>query len=152
MEQDKTEIYNNAENLINDLNLLTMAEIETKYETFKNKFPKLYQMCLTNQQNTLKELKMLLNIREDLKQKTSDPLLSKVDLIHHTVGTNITVSEHFAKRYVYPITGTPSKEQQKIAMKKIIRAEMEKMNKPPEDLEDLAPSDNASNVQLSREN
>jgi hypothetical protein len=110
MNVPKEEIYNYASGLVKDLNKLTIFEIEGKYKDFKEKFPKIYNFCLEGtDKNILRELRILLDIRESVKND------DKSD-----IEANVQVSEYFAKQYLYPKVGEPTLEQKKSAMSKII--------------------------------
>ena len=121
MNLQKEYIYETSKKLIEDLHILTNNEIEEKYKDFKEKLPKLYEMCIKNEPNTLKELSILLNIREERKENKKTEIES-----------NVQVSEYMAKKYVYPITGEPTLEQKKIALKKIVKDAVKKENETKE--------------------
>ncbi len=119
MDITKEEIYRTAVNLINDAGTLTPQELEMKYEFFKDKFSKLYYTCVNvvpeTKTKTLRELSILLNIRQEVKDG------KKAD-----IEANVQVGEYMAKQYVYPKTGEPTLEQKKVALQKIMRGEEKK--------------------------
>lgn len=116
MDISKSEIYQVACNIVNDVSELTKKELEEKYDTFKKKFPKLYTICSETTNETkdknLRELNILLGIRDEVKRGSKNE-----------IEANVQVSEYMAKQYVYPITGEPSLAQKKKALDKIIRGQ-----------------------------
>jgi len=112
MDTDKTEIYITVNNIIDDKDLLTLDILSEKYADFKTKFPKLYEMSINhpNKKEFLKELRLLLDLREDVitGRKTD-------------VEANVQTGEYFGKKYVYPITGEPTQLQKKNALTKILQ-------------------------------
>lgn len=119
MDINKEEIYKTAVNIINDAQTLSPVELEIKYETFKDKFYKLYDTCINvvpeTKAKTLRELSILLSIRQEVINGT------KAD-----VEANVQIGEYMAKQYVYPKTGEPTKDQKKVALQKILRGEANK--------------------------
>src|SRR5574343_725348 len=116
MNISKSEIYHTVLNILGDLDKLNKTELEEKYKTFKESFFKLFETCIGVTQETkpkfLRELAILLNMRE-----------SQLNGSKTAMESNVQVSEYMAKQYVYPITGEPSLEQKKVAMRKIIQGE-----------------------------
>jgi hypothetical protein len=116
MEFSKEKIYETAVNIMNDADKLNSQELEQKYMWFKENFFKLYDTCSTimpnEREKTLLDLKVLLNIRDNRKAG----IVSNVE-------SNVQVTEYMAKQYIYPITGEPTKEQKKDAIRKIIQAD-----------------------------
>jgi hypothetical protein len=116
MEVSKYEILKTASELVIDIDNLTMNEIEEKYLSFKQKFPKLYQIIIqgpilgkTNNQ-IISELSIILGIREEVKSGLKDG-----------ISANVQVGEYMAKQYLYPVIGTPTIEQKKNALDKIVK-------------------------------
>jgi len=122
MDISKKEIYETAVNIINDSSVLTRNEMEVKYKDFKDNFFKLYDTCINVTPSTkdglLKELNILLNIRDELKSGSKN-----------NIQANVQVTEYMAKKYVYPYTGEPTLEQKKEALRKIVKNEANKSNK-----------------------
>ncbi len=114
MDVSKEYILENVQNIISDKRKLNIEKLNEKYEEFKNKFEKLFNMCILidDDNKLLSEINVILKIREDLKLK------NKTD-----INANVEVSEHFAKQYVYPIIGEPTTKQKEIALNKIINGE-----------------------------
>lgn len=116
MNYSKEEIYNTAVAIMDDLDKLNAQELEQKYMWFKEHFFKLYDTCITimpeEREKTLRELNVLLGIRDQRKAGT----ISNIE-------SNVQVTEYMAKKYVYPIVGEPTKEQKKEAIRKIIQAD-----------------------------
>jgi hypothetical protein len=119
MDISKADIYNTVTNIINDTETLTKIELEEKYKDFKNNFFKLFETCIgvtpETKNKTLRELSILLNIREEMKSGKKG-----------TIEGNVQVTEYMAKQYVYPYTGEPTLEQKKEALRKIVKKEAEK--------------------------
>jgi hypothetical protein len=122
MDIPKSEIYNTVVNIINDTEKLTKIELEEKYKDFKNNFFKLFETCISVTPETknkiLKELSILLSIREEQKSGSKS-----------TIEANVQVTEYMAKQYVYPYTGEPTLEQKKEALRKIVKNEATKNSK-----------------------
>jgi hypothetical protein len=115
MDWSKQDLLRTSKEIIADLGLTT-SELDSKYSIFKEKFPKIYEQIKSNEPGFISELEHFLGIREDLK----NGLVTEID-------ANVQASEHVAKKYVYPIIGTPTEEQKKTALKKIIREHKKNM-------------------------
>ena len=117
MTTSKNEIFENAKSIVNDLENMSLTDLDVKYSDFKSKFPKVFDMCLLSGQDAIVKLSILLNIREEIL------VGSKSD-----IEGNVQVSEYFAKQYVYNkgILAEPTMEQKKTALKKIIADEIKK--------------------------
>ena len=83
--------YNNCINIIEDKKTLTHEELITKWETFKNKYPKLYQMLTLTDTIDLEMLKFLCNSAENFTDLSKEQLLDK----------EFTVGDELAKKYIY---------------------------------------------------
>ena len=109
----KDEILSCIEYLLQDVELLSKDDLYMKYESFRRKFFKIFITCIESKKEDrpkiLHELKLLLNIREEKKNK-----------VKSDVEANIQVAEYMAKQYIYPHTGEPSLEEKKKAIDKII--------------------------------
>lgn len=115
MDISKEEILQTAEDLIPDSKLLPAEELEAKYGPFKARFPKLYEMCVLGDEGALKTIAMMLGVRQE-----------RIDGTKSELASNVQIGEYFGKIYVYPKTGTPTLEQKKVALKKIVKAEAKK--------------------------
>ena len=111
MDTDKTYIVSNINNIFTDRDLLTSDEINEKYAQFKEKFPKLFEAALEyeNKEEFLHELDNMLRIRSTRSTKTSE------------IATNVSIGEHFGRKYIYPLVGEPSQAQKTVALQKIIK-------------------------------
>jgi hypothetical protein len=96
-----TNTYNECINIIEDKKKLNHAELLSKWESFKNKFPQLYQMLTTSDTVDLKLLKFLCDVAE--KQKN----LSKEEQLEN----DFDVGEKLAQKYIYDKFPEPSNEQ-----------------------------------------
>lgn len=108
-EWPKDEILRDILNIQRDLDVLTRVELDAKYIEFKRTFPKFYEKCLLNEKSTFNEIKMMLDLREEVSTGTKSE-----------IEANVQISEHMAKKYVYPQMGEPSVQQKKDALRKII--------------------------------
>ncbi len=107
MDWSKGKILDTVKVLRKDAQTLSESEIDDKYSEFKEKFPKLFYMSLTPNFN-IGRLEGLVNYR-DKASRDNVP-----DLVR-----DVTVSEEFAKEYLYPVVGEPSLEQKRDAAKKV---------------------------------
>jgi len=120
MDIPQTEIYNTILEIIADKDQITLSEIDEKYITFRTKFPKLYDMTMSfeNKNEFLRELLLLLNIREDVitGKKTS-------------IEANIKTGEIVAEKYLYPsVNMRPTEKQKKSALSKILAQHHKDLN------------------------
>ena len=119
MDTSKKEIYLTLQNILADKELLTLIEIDEKYLEFRTKFPKLFDMVMSciSQQEFLREIILLLNIREDvLTGRQTD------------IQANIKIGERAAEKYIYPKVGKPTQQQKKTALAKILAQHTKDMN------------------------
>ena len=93
--------YNECINIIEDKKKLNHAELLSKWESFKNKFPQLYQMLTISDTIDLTLLKFLCDAAE--KQKN----LSKKDQLEN----DFEVGEKLAQKYIYDKFPEPTNEQ-----------------------------------------
>lgn len=112
----KEDIYITVCNILEDKEILTQFELEEKYKDFKEKFFRIFDLCISSTEDKYNDIKqkisLMLNIRDDVKTgKKSD------------IEANVQVGEYCAKLYIYPKTGEPTIEQKKEALKKIIAGE-----------------------------
>lgn len=107
MDWTPEEIINTVETIRKDSTNLTEQQIKVKYETFIEKFPKLYYTCITPE-FSMATLKTMLSYRTK----------AKVDNIPDMV-RDVTIGETMAKKYLYPVVGEPTVEQKKKAAGKV---------------------------------
>lgn len=93
--------YNECINIIEDKKKLNHAELLSKWENFKKKFPQLYQMLTISDIVDLKLLKFLCDSAE--KQR----LLSKEDQLEN----DFEVGEKLAQKYIYDKFPEPTNQQ-----------------------------------------
>lgn len=96
-----TNTYDECINIIEDKRKLNHAELLSKWESFKNKFPQLYQMLTISDTVDLTLLKFLCDSAE--KQK----LLSKEEQLEN----DFEIGERLAQKYIYDKFPEPSNEQ-----------------------------------------
>ena len=96
-----TNTYYECINIIEDKKKLNHAELLSKWESFKNRFPQFYQMLTISDTVDLKLLKFLCDAAE--KQKN----LSKEDQLEN----DFEVGEKLAQKYIYDKFPEPSNEQ-----------------------------------------
>ena len=85
---------NNSSDFLND-----------KYKTFKKKYPKTYEMCISPDYND-KYMNYIINQRQDLVNKSQNE-------------KDMEVGMKFAEDFVFPVTGKPDKKDLKDAMNKV---------------------------------
>lgn len=105
--------YNECINIIEDKKKLNHAELLQKWESFKKKFPQLYQMLTISETIDLKLLKFLCDNAE--KQK----LLPKEEQLEN----DFEVGEKLAQKYIYDKFPEPSVEQKEF-IKESLRKKM----------------------------
>jgi hypothetical protein len=96
-----TNTYNECINIIEDKKKLNHSELLSKWESFKKKFPQLYEMLTISEIVDLKLLKFLCNAAE--KQK----MLSKEEQLEN----DFEVGDKLAQKYIYDKFPEPSTEQ-----------------------------------------
>ena len=93
--------YNDCINIIEDKNKLNHTELLNKWETFRTKYPKLYEMLTITETIDLNLLKFLCDSAE--KQK----LLNKEEQLEN----EFKVGETLAKKYIYDKFQEPTVQQ-----------------------------------------
>jgi hypothetical protein len=106
-----TNTYNECINIIEDKRKLNHTELLSKWESFKNKFPQLYQMLTISETVDLKLLKFLCDSAE--KQK----LLSKEEQLEN----DFEIGEKLAQKYIYDKFPEPSNEQKEFIKESLRR-------------------------------
>jgi len=94
--------YNECIDLIEDKKSLNYSELESKWEIFKKKYPKLYEMLTLTDQVDLKMLKFLCEkaYEQNLLTSTEEKL-----------ETDFEVGDRLAKTYIYDKFPEPSPQQ-----------------------------------------
>jgi hypothetical protein len=108
-EWSKKEILETCEKIKNDVDILTAKELSQKYREFHKTFPKFYELLLQNEQGLYEQLKLQLNIRDEINSGSKSELEA-----------NVQLGDLYGKKYVYPITGEPTTKEKKDALRKII--------------------------------
>jgi len=108
-----TNTYNECINIIEDKKKLNHSELLSKWESFKKKFPQLYEMLTISDTVDLKLLKFLCDSAE--KQNK----LSKEEQLEN----DFEVGEKLAQKYIYDKFPKPSK-QQKEYIKETLRKKL----------------------------
>ena len=104
---DSVQILQTVEELQYDITEMTQKEVEVKYKTFKENYKKIYEAILNPQFTfNLSEFKKMLEFR-DTSRKNNVPDFYR----------DVTIGEHYAKKYIYPKVGEPTTEQKKNAGK-----------------------------------
>ena len=106
-----TNTYDECINIIEDKRKLNHTELLSKWESFKNKFPQLYQMLTISETVDLKLLKFLCDSAE--KQK----LLSKEEQLEN----DFEIGEKLAQKYIYDKFPEPSNEQKEFIKESLRR-------------------------------
>ena len=96
-----TNTYIECINIIEDKKKLNHSELLSKWESFKKKFPQLYEMLTISETVDLKLLKFLCDSAE--KQKN----LSKEDQLEN----DFEVGEKLAQKYIYDKFPEPTNQQ-----------------------------------------
>lgn len=107
MEVSHDEIVYTLRGIKEDSFHLTPKQMDEKYATFKEKFPRLYQMAPLIKD--WGEFEYMMKLRGDIKDgKKSE------------IQANIQLGEYMGKKYIYPKTGEPTQNDKKRAINKII--------------------------------
>lgn len=101
--------YDNCISIIEDKKKLNYAELESKWNVFKEKYPKLYDMLTMNENIDLKMLKFLCDNAQKQKQLSEDEQFE----------TEVKIGDVLAKKYIYNKFPEPSNEQKEIIKQKI---------------------------------
>jgi hypothetical protein len=117
MDIDANEIYIVTCQLLKDIKIMNTEKLKEKYAAFEKKFPKLYNFCLTevDESQVKSVLSKMLNTRENVKRGNIS-----------TFNANVEIGEYAANKFIYPITGEPTKRQKSEALHKIIKGEEQK--------------------------
>ena len=91
------EQYKQSELILKDKEILTKSELDEKWNDFKNNYPKLYTLLLTNSELDMKMLKFICkNVDEHKTLSREDQLNLEVD-----------VGKKLANKYIYSQTNLP---------------------------------------------
>ena len=91
------EQYNNSELILKDKKTLTKRELDEKWVDFKNSYPKLYSLLLTNDDFDMGMLKFICqNVDEHKNLSKEEKLNLEVD-----------VGKKLANKYIYSQTNLP---------------------------------------------
>lgn len=117
MDIDANEIYIVTCQLLKDIKIMNTEKLKEKYAAFEKKFPKLYNFCLTevDESQVKSVLSKMLNTRENVKRGNIS-----------TFNANVEIGEYAANKFIYPITGEPTNRQKTEALHKIIKGEEQK--------------------------
>ena len=113
MDWSSKKIIQTARELRCDYRFKTSDQIMETYGEFRDTFPKLFYTCL-EPNFEIEELEKLLRLRQQAIEENTP------DIIRDT-----TVGEIYAKKYVYPLTGTPTLDQKISAGKKVAQKYVE---------------------------
>ena len=92
---------------------MNSAELEKKYADFKLSFNKLYEVAIDSIiNNTVQESYNLLTMMLKARDKMNTGKMTKMN-------TDMFVGNELGKKYIYPCTNTPSKEDYERAIRKI---------------------------------
>lgn len=116
--------YSECLQIIQDKKIYTHSELETKWETFKTKFPTFYKIIITSDNIDLNMVKYMCNTA--LKQHN----LSKEEQIEK----EFDVGDKLAKKYIYDKFPEPN-QKQKDFIKETLRKKIN--NKKPINPEDF---------------
>ena len=105
--------YNECINIIEDKKILNHSQLLSKWESFKKKFPQLYELLTISDTVDLKLLKFLCDASE--RQKN----LSKEEQLEN----DFEVGEKLAKKYIYDKFPEPTDEQKEF-IKESLRKKM----------------------------
>lgn len=95
-----------------DKKSLSKNDIQIKYKDFKDKYPKLFLSMLDGIFNKQQFMELV-----DIRRKTFAANKNKNHKIKK-FESDINVSEHLARKYLYPVMGEPSEKQKREAYKK----------------------------------
>lgn len=116
MDWPSQRILATARDIHRDSGRKSLEEVEEEYKEFKEKFQKLFYACIAPGFN-MQELEWLLGVRDNAAAKGTP------DIVRDT-----HIGEHYARRYVYPVTGEPSLDEKKKAAKKVAKKYAENEN------------------------
>ena len=115
MDTGSEEIKDTIKSIYADKLTLSKQELDEKYTEFKTKFVKLYETCTESEiteESMLKEIDMMLQVRQEhLDGKISN------------IAGNIKIGQLYATKYIYPVTGKPSKKDVATAIDKLLKSE-----------------------------
>jgi hypothetical protein len=107
MDWSTSKIIETVKELRDDANTMPERDIKAKYDTFIEKFPKLYYTCIAPNFD-MKTLETMLQYRNKADNENIPNLVR-----------DVTIGETMAKKYLYPVVGEPSIQQKKEAAAKV---------------------------------
>lgn len=111
---DVSNTYNECLTIINDKKTLSHKDLATKWETFKNKFPQLYEMLTISDNIDLRLLEFLCHTAEKQNRLTNS---------EQRLENDFQVGEQLAKNFVYDKFPEPSNNQKEY-IKETIRTKI----------------------------
>lgn len=105
------EQYSNSEEILKDKKKLTLHEMDEKWSKFKESYPKLYSLLLSNEELDMKMLKYICKNVDTHKTLNKDEQLN----------LEVDVGKNLANKYIYTQTSLPkpSKEQEEFIKNKL---------------------------------
>lgn len=112
-ESDEFSTYEKCINIIKDKKTLNHNDLKTKWENFKTKYPRLYEMLTITDNIDLKLLKFLCESAQTQLEKTKEEQLE----------TDFEIGDKLAKKFIYEKFPEPS-NQQKEFIKETLRKKL----------------------------
>ena len=112
-ESDELSTYEKCINIIEDKKTLNHNDLKTKWENFKTKYPRLYEMLTITDNIDLKLLKFLCESAQTQLEKTKEEQLE----------TDFEIGDKLAKKFIYEKFPEPS-NQQKEFIKETLRKKL----------------------------
>jgi hypothetical protein len=113
MEWKNEEIMKSFNGVIRDSKNMNSVELEKKYSEFKESFSKLYDVAVdAAANNTVQDAHNLLTMMMKARDKMNNGKMTKMT-------TDMYVGNELGKKYIYPLTNTPSQEDYRQAISKI---------------------------------
>ena len=119
--------YNECITILEDKKKLNYNDLVKKWEMFRNKYPRLYDMLTLTENVDLDMLKYLCDTAEK-QNKLSE---------NEKFESDFTVGDNLAKKFIYNTFPEPS-SQQKNAIKDTLRKKLEDSNKNDVDIRDIS--------------
>lgn len=112
-ESNNFSTYEKCINIIEDKKTLNHNDLKTKWENFKTKYPRLYEMLTVTENIDLKLLKFLCDSAEAQLEKTKEQQLE----------TDFEIGDKLAQKFIYEKFPEPS-NQQKEFIKETLRKKL----------------------------
>lgn len=110
--------YSECLNIMNDKKQLNHSQLSEKWENFKKKFPKLYEMLTLNDSIDMNLLKFLCDTAEKQQKLSKD----------EQIETDFEIGDKLADKYIYDKFPEPS-PQQKEFIKETLRKKINDQEK-----------------------